>query len=342
MTKILAWDCSPKVPSLIPFFLPFAGCPFRCLYCAQDLVTGQEHHDPLSLRFQRLHKELLQRRRPDRDPPQLAFYGGTFTALPLDAMNYCLEQAQHLLEQGLISALRCSTRPDALPDDRLLRLREAGMTTIELGIQSFDEGALRATERGYGSIKACEACTKVKDYGFELGVQLLPGMPGLSPGRFLKDVSHAISLGAGLLRFYPCQVLAKTKLAALWRKGLYSPWDLQTTLATLAVGYLKAQDAHVPVIRMGLAPEPSFLQARLAGPWHPSLGARVMARALYLAVLRAKGRAKLVCLRLPRRLQGFFFGEKGEMREKWARLACEILFGNVDRVELDLLETHKT
>ena len=184
MTKILAWDCSPKVPSLIPFFLPFAGCPFRCLYCAQDLVTGQEHHDPLSLRFQRLHKELLQRRRPDRDPPQLAFYGGTFTALPLDAMNYCLEQAQHLLEQGLISALRCSTRPDALPDDRLLRLREAGMTTIELGIQSFDEGALRATERGYGSIKACEACTKVKDYGFELGVQLLPGMPGLSPGRF--------------------------------------------------------------------------------------------------------------------------------------------------------------
>ena len=339
MTRSFVWHVFHPAPTIIPFFLPFAGCPFHCLYCAQDLVTGEASSPSLSCRFASLRAALDLRKQRGQTPPHLAFYGGTFTALPEADFAFCLYAGQDLLERGLISGLRCSTRPDALCAERLERLQASGFTLIELGIQSFDEAALAKTCRGYGTDQAEEACRMVREAGFALGVQLLPGMPGVTPKIFLRDVRRALALSPSCLRFYPCLVLAGTGLARLWQQGRYRPWDLATTLATLAHGYLLAQDAAVSVIRMGLAPQGDLLQHLLAGPWHPALGARVMARALYLAVVRELGGARLMALHLPRALQGFCFGEKGEMRSFWQRLGlapAAIRFGAYGQVEMDL------
>ncbi|MCR5813304.1 MAG: radical SAM protein [Desulfovibrio sp.] len=342
MTRTLVWHPFRPSSIILPFFLPFAGCPFRCLYCAQNLVTGANTPlEPLADRFLRLSNELNLRQRRGQAPPHLAFYGGTFTALPEADFTFCLEQASSFLDQGLISGWRCSTRPDALDERRLLSLQKAGLAIVELGIQSFAEAALAKTGRGYGQEVAIRACQKIRDWGFQLGVQLLPGMPGVSPKIFLNDVRRAITLSASFLRFYPCLVIAGTKLAKLWENGQFQPWDLSTTLATLAHAYLLAQDAGVCVIRMGLAPQTDLLQQLLAGPWHPALGARVMARALYLAVCRQAAGASVSALRLPSWLQGFFFGEKGEMRTFWGKLGLtshKIHFGRYRHIELDLVQ----
>ena len=141
-----------------------------------------------------------------------------------------------------------------------------GCRTVELGIQSFSDTALQASERHYSGRQAAEACRLVRDAGLALGVQLLPGMPGHQPEDFLADVRRALSLGADMLRFYPCLVLAGTELARRWQQGLYTPWPLPQTLSLLARGWLYARRAGVPVIRMGLAPEPGMEAALLAGP----------------------------------------------------------------------------
>ena len=175
----------------------------------------------------------------------------------------------------------------------LARLRRHGCRAVELGIQSLSDTALQASERHYSGRQATEACRLVRDAGLALGVQLLPGMPGHQPEDFLADVRRALDLGADMLRFYPCLVLAGAELARRWQQGLYAPWPLPRTLSLLARGGLYARRAGVPVIRMGLAPEPGMEAALLAGPADRNLGGRVLGRALWLHVcaclLRTRG-----------------------------------------------------
>lgn len=322
--------------AVVPVFLPFRGCPVRCVFCAQDVQTGQHVSSGavpvvagLDAVLAQASRVLVQRaaragENGDR-PAELAFYGGTFTAMPEKDLAVCLDFAAEALERGWIHSFRCSTRPDSVTAAVLGRLRAAGCTTVELGVQSFADGPLAVSRRGYVGDTARAACAAVREAGLRLGVQLLPGMPGHLPEYFVADVAAALEAGADMLRFYPCLVLEGTELAAMWRKGAYAPWPLAATLAALAKGWLLAAEAGVPVIRMGLAPEPGLKQAVLAGPVDAALGNRVMGRALLLAVgkaLDAFGAARPASfdLRLPRGARGCLWGAKGELRAQWVSL----------------------
>ena len=344
----LQWDCGQgktgvRTP-VVPVFLPFRGCPVRCVFCAQDVQTGLADAKPLpgtaaqavpqvSTGIAQVLNEARQKLRHRHDaghpPAELAFYGGTFTALPESELAACLDLAREALEQGWISSFRCSTRPDRVDAPTLLRLRSAGCGVVELGVQSFNDSALAASRRGYTGATALAACATVRAAGLKLGVQLLPGMPGHNPQHFAHDVPTALAAGAHMLRFYPCLVLEGTGLAAMWREGSYKPWPLEATLDALAQGWLEAMRAGVPVIRMGLAPESGLAQAILAGPVDGELGGRVKGRALLLAVREALQAPDLrqkflpesgFALRLPRAMQGFFWGAGGELRPAWAAL----------------------
>lgn len=269
------------------------------MFCAQDVQTGMtadmDAATPASVApvlpasslarlLDQACENLEQRSARGLPPAELAFYGGTFTAMPLTEQSACLDLAQKALERGWIHSFRCSTRPDCVDAPVLARLRAAGCGCVELGVQSFANEALEASKRGHDGSTALQACALVKEAGLTLGVQLLPGMPGHKPADFLCDVPLALAAGADMLRFYPCLVLEGTALARMWQQGLYSPWGLEGTLDCLAQGWLLAQKAGVPVIRMGLAPEASLDTAVLAGPVDAALGSRVMGRALLLAV----------------------------------------------------------
>ena len=344
----LQWDCGQgktgvRTP-VVPVFLPFRGCPVRCVFCAQDVQTGLADAKPLpgtaaqavpqvstgiAQVLNEARQNLWHRHDAGHPPAELAFYGGTFTALPESELAACLDLAREALEQGWISSFRCSTRPDRVDAPTLLRLRSAGCGVVELGVQSFNDSALAASRRGYTGATALAACATVRAAGLKLGVQLLPGMPGHNPQHFAHDVPTALAAGAHMLRFYPCLVLEGTGLAAMWREGSYKPWPLEATLDALAQGWLEAMRAGVPVIRMGLAPEPGLAQAILAGPVDGELGGRVKGRALLLAVREALQAPDLrqkflpesgFALRLPRAMQGFFWGAGGELRPAWAAL----------------------
>ena len=245
-----SWPPFRRARPIVPVFLPFRGCPTRCVFCAQDVQTGQIGARPDRI-LDKARAVLDLRAARGLPPAELAFYGGTFTALPETERDACLEFAAAALARGRITAFRCSTRPDCLDAALLARLRQAGCTAVELGVQSFADAALSAARRGYDGAAALRACARVKAAGLALGVQLLPGMPGTSPEIFLADVPLALDAGADMLRFYPCLVLAGTGLAGLWRAGVYEPWDMEATLDALARGWLLARAAGTPVIRMG-------------------------------------------------------------------------------------------
>lgn len=354
-------------PLLLPFFLPYAGCKRRCIFCAQDKQTGvaalgaSRLRSDLELELARLRtllcEERVRQRQCGEKKLELAFFGGTFTALPKDMqLKFLAVASEFRLENkgGFLSAVRCSTRPDSLgpnqsgadasersalvpdafragtdlpgmcvkdePDEFepswLLRLKNAGLDLIELGIQSFADTVLSASGRGYSGSLALRACRMVKAAGLRLGVQLLPGLPGQTPGMFINDMELVRELAPECLRLYPCQVVDGSELAQLWRQGAYTPWDLDLTVELLSLALLMAWGRGIRVIRMGLAPEPGLDSAILAGPRHPALGQMARSKALWRFIrlhllwsrgLAGKG-ASTPRLYVPERYQGEIFG----------------------------------
>ena len=329
-----------RAKNVHPVFLPFSGCPMHCVYCAQDRQTGMEKPKTIV--------DILAGVRHDFAtlPPcnagqtrELAFYGGTFTALPEGDRRACLALLDELRASGHIIHARCSTRPDALSAEIFEELKAHGIDLIELGIQSFDSVALSASRRGYDGETALRACRMVQDAGFELGVQLLPGMPGSIPEVFIKDVELALGIRPSCMRFYPCLVPAGTVLARWLEEGRYAPWSIEETTATLGHSLARAWEDSVPVIRLSVAPEPAFDASILAGPRHPALGALIQAEALLVSVQKAIKTLGTIpkALLLPRSCQGFMYGEHGALKERWASLGLgpeRIFFTDSEQAEL--------
>ncbi len=156
-------------------------------------------------------------------PLEVGFYGGTFTALPAPWPQRFVELAGQYKAKGVVSAIRCSTRPDAINEKDLRALASLGLDRVELGIQSFDSGVLSASRRGYDQATALGGCRLVRRCGLELGVHLMPGLPHSTAATFRDDVRFLTRLDVQTVRLHPTVVLAGTGLEKLYRKGVYSP-----------------------------------------------------------------------------------------------------------------------
>ncbi len=315
----LDWTQKKQGHALWPVFIPFAGCKVRCIFCAQELQSGTKLNSIKELLI-KTQAQLKQRQQEGKSPPELGFFGGTFTAIDGEDLELCCDFVHQQRLTGLISHARCSTRPDAINIYILNKLQKAGFQSIELGIQSFNDDALQFTKRGYNHIIAQKACELIKQQGFHLGIQLMPGMPNTTEEIFIDDVEKSLQFKADFLRLYPCQVIKHTTLANLWAENKYKPWDLEQTISNLAKAWLMAHASQVPVIRMGLAPEEGLDDAILAGPRHASLGNLVQAKALFDYVSHALNGQTAKAIALPKSCQGFFGGHKNSLLKKWQAL----------------------
>lgn len=304
---------------IVPVFLPFWGCVQRCIFCAQHVQTGVLAVSSKEILY-RVRQQLDARLHQAAPPVELGFFGGTFTCLPEPILQECIDLVQEYTVRGAVVAARCSTRPDALNPAILQHLHTGGFSTVELGVQSFADAALQASCRGYDGACARAACAMVRAAGLKLGVQLLPGLPGVEPEVFITDVQWALECGAQFLRFYPCLVIAGTELARMWQEGAFNPWTLDATVDTLARAYAMSMARGVPVIRMGLAPEKSLLPEILAGPQHPALGSMVQGLALVQAAEQALQGRVAQGADVPRWCQGFFWGHAQSLLPRWAEL----------------------
>jgi len=258
---------------IYPFFITHSGCPHRCLFCAQDRSvnsTSVPTADDVAGRLE----ELL----PQKGDGEIAFYGGTFSALPTGMQEQYLDAARRFVFAGQVSGVRISTRPDALDDACIDRLKSAGVTTIEIGCQSFDDKVLLASGRGHTSADACSAVRRCLDAGVMVGVQLMPGLPGSTPDESLLSLRTALNLRPTFLRIYPTVVIEGTELADMWRRGEFQPWSLDETVDLCADMLYECRLAGVPVIRLGLQHDSQLESNLLAGPYHPAFGQLVRSR----------------------------------------------------------------
>lgn len=310
-------------PQIYPVFIPFAGCKTRCVFCAQNIQTGQELESAHSI-ISRVEEHFASNEY--KNPVDLAYYGGTFTSIPDEDQRDFLALAARLKDKGVVRQVRCSTRPDAVTPNQLKKLRESGLDCIELGVQSFCSTPLTSSLRDYSGAAAYQACQMVQETGMNLGVQLLPGMPGQSPRHFEEDIQLCNELKPDVVRLYPCLVIRGTALAARWERGYYEPWSLEDTIKMLSPAVLRLWEHGIRTIRMGLAPEDGLAENILAGPYHQALGQCLRSRALHIflknRLVNEKGESLATGKRLmaPKRVQGEFFGHKGDLKADYAEI----------------------
>ncbi len=322
MKIYLPWILKKQSQTIWPIFIPFAGCKVRCIFCAQELQSGTRLQSIIEI-VKKTKKLLIQNQMEKKPAPELGFFGGTFTAIDEQDLDVCCDFVSREIAAGRIISARCSTRPDAINIYILSKLKKAGFTSIELGIQSFNDEALNFSKRAYDEIQARQACALIKELGFNLGIQLMPGMPRVTAEIFMQDVQKALDCEASFLRLYPCQVIKDTVLANIWEQGQFKPWSLEKTIESLSTAWLKAHKMEVAVIRMGLAPEEGLDEAILEGPCHPALGNIVQGEALYKYVQQALAGNKAKFMTLPKSCQGIFGGHKNSLLKKWQALGVE-------------------
>jgi histone acetyltransferase (RNA polymerase elongator complex component) len=260
---------------IIPIFIPHQGCPHRCLFCQQNTITDRTQGIPSADGIRNIIELALQSKRfPGIGQGEVAFYGGTFTALPNTTMRRILDAVRPFLKNGTLQSIRLSTRPDALGTDKLRILESYGVSTVELGVQSMDDKVLLLSQRGHSASDTVTAFRVLKERGFKAGAQLMPGLPGDSPERFMETIDKVVALKPDMARLYPALVIRGTKLAQWYKQGTYTPLGLEETVNLCKEACIRLEDAGISVIRIGLMSSPSLLKQGeiMAGPWHPSLG----------------------------------------------------------------------
>ncbi len=262
-----------KNQGIIPLFIPHIGCPHTCVFCNQHRIANDSTVPTANVVRERI-KSYAQLDSNHTKHWEVAFYGGSFSALPRQLQQTLLEPAKEALDGGIIDGIRCSTRPDAVDEAALDFLLSYGVTTVELGAQAVEDEVLAQAERGHTWRDVVRAVSRMKGKGMTVGLQFMLGLPGQnaqSPSNIVKAIKET---RPHFIRLYPVLVIEDTKLAESYRAGHYQPLSVEDAAAQCA--YIKEgiKSLSIPIIRMGLQSTTELDEgsAYIAGPYAPAFG----------------------------------------------------------------------
>ncbi len=303
--------------SIIPVFVPHLGCPNDCVFCNQRRISGS-----VTSATSDDVREAIERAKTLTAPDtrrQLAFYGGSFTAIPAAEQETLLGAAQPYLERGDIASIRLSTRPDAIDGEVLKRLRRFGVETIELGAQSMSDRVLALSGRGHTAQDVVDASSLIKAAGFRLILQMMTGLPGADGECDVESARKIAALEPDGVRVYPTVIVRDTALFDLWKAGRYKEHTVEDAVRVCARILPIFDAAGIPVIRLGLNPTEDLSGGDAAGgAYHPALGELVRSR-----IMREKAEKLLegtkpgseAVIRVNPRLVSQLVGQHGANRE---------------------------
>ncbi|MGI6028796.1 MAG: elongator complex protein 3 [Candidatus Heteroscillospira sp.] len=286
---------------IIPIFIPHTGCPMDCVFCNQKRISGSLL--PATASDVKNTVEESLEKLPEGSCPEIAFYGGSFTAIPPEQQVELLESAYAFIRAGLVSSIRLSTRPDAIDTPRLDRLEKYGVKTIELGSQSMDDGVLLETNRGHTAAHTVAAAELIRSRGFTLILQMMTGLPGSDDEKDVDTAKRLAALKPDGVRIYPTVIVRDTELYERWLNGKYAEHTVEDAVRVCARILPIFEAAGIPVIRLGLNPTEELSGGgAVGGAYHPALGELVLSRLMLsrmLPMLEPYRGAECVTLSVP-------------------------------------------
>ncbi len=256
---------------IIPIFVPHLGCPHDCVFCNQrKIATSEENMD--EKKAISIIEEHLSTINSCSSTIEVSFFGGTFTAIPLEKQKELLAVAKRYKDSGQINYIRMSTRPDYINEDILNHLKEYDVDIIELGVQSLDTNVLWASGRGHSKKDVYRASKLIKSFGFILGHQVMLGLPKDNRKKDIETAIESLSLNPDICRIYPALVIKNTPMELMYKRGDYKPYDLEEAVDICKEVYSLYISREVSVIRIGLQTTDNINVDGdiVAGPFHPA------------------------------------------------------------------------
>lgn len=291
----------------IPIFIPHLGCPHLCVFCNQRSISGAQTFDPKAVDAQ--IQEALDSTCAD-DTAEIAYFGGSFTGIDKQLMCYLLDVAERYVQNPMagkahVVGIRMSTRPDYISQEILQILSRYSVHTVELGVQSMDDGVLIASERGHSADCAESACRMLLDAGYDVVGQMMIGLPGSTVQKEVETARRLCALGVQAARIYPTVVFADTELCRQMQQGAYTPLSNQEAVIRSAAVLSVFEQHGVQVIRIGLCATDHLSDptCAVAGANHPAMGELVRSELYYekLRKLLAGAQAPVQTVYIPAR-----------------------------------------
>ena len=279
-----------KKQYIIPIFVPHLGCPNDCIFCNQKSISGQK-----SNMTKEKAKEIIENylKSIDKENAQIeiAFFGGSFTAIEEERQEELLQVASEFVKSGQVESIRVSTRPDAIDKKILKRLKKYKVKTIELGVQSSNNYILKRMYRGHTFEDVKRAAKLIRWNGFRLGVQMMVGLPESTTIDEINTAKELIKLKPKMVRIYPVLVIKNTPLEKELEKGTYKPLTVVQAVEVCKEIVRLFHDKNIDIIRIGLQPtdeisEPGSEKSEVvAGPYHPAFRQLVESAMWYDAIV---------------------------------------------------------
>lgn len=254
--------------SNISIFIPHIGCPHQCSFCDQRTISGAQHAPSGDEVREICEKALREVSSPENS--EIAFFGGSFTAISRDYMTELLEAAQPFIGVGKFRGIRISTRPDCIDREVLDLLKISGVTAIELGAQSMNDDVLMLNKRGHTAEGVENACGLIREYGFETGLQMMLGLYGSTSESDLETAAAILNLHPDTVRIYPVVILKGTRLAQLYESGKYKPYPFEKAVEISADTIMMFENSGIRVIKCGLHASEFVERDMIGGFYHPA------------------------------------------------------------------------
>mgnify|MGYP000112854989 FL=1 len=275
-----------KKEYIIPIFVPHLGCPNDCTFCNQKKISGQTKNVKAE-DVKNTIEYYLNNFKDDNKYVEVAFFGGSFTAIEESKQEELLKLAYEYVKEGKVGSIRISTRPDYINKEILKRLKKYNVKTIELGVQSSNNYILQKAGRGHTFEDVKKASKLIRKNGFILGHQMMVGLPESTRQDEINTAKDLIKLKPKIVRIYPVLVIKGTQLEKDYESGEYTPLTVEQAVETAKDLLVLFNKKKINVIRIGLQntneiTDPNSKKSQVvAGPYHPAFRQLVESRLWY-------------------------------------------------------------
>ena len=263
-----------KKQYIIPIFVPHLGCPNDCVFCNQKSISGQTKQVTKEDVKEIIEEHLKYIKKDSK--VEVAFFGGSFTGIEEEKQEELLSAAYEYIRQKKVENIRISTRPDYIDKKILKRLKKYKVKTIELGVQSANDYILKKAGRGHTFSDVEKASKLIRWYGFNLGHQMMVGLPESTTVDEINTAKQLIKLKPKMVRIYPVLVIKNTKLEKDYNNGKYKPLTVTQAVEVCKELVKLFTKKNIEVIRIGLQPTDTITDPEneksevVAGPFHPA------------------------------------------------------------------------
>ena len=199
--------------------IPF--CKQACIYCNFHFKAGNHNTSTMS---EAIAKEITLRKSYLSDNQVTTIYlgGGTPSLLPIQELERIIQSVYKNFSVSEKAEITLEANPDDLSKEKLLSLKQLGINRLSMGVQTFDDKALRWMNRAHSSREAVEAITMAQEIGIEnISIDLITGIPVTDNLQHKRDVAQALALNPTHISCYSLTLEPKTSWERLIRTKNY-------------------------------------------------------------------------------------------------------------------------